>query len=153
MISDLVAYIESAKQQGFALEDIRGQLSKYGWNDYLIEYAMSQVVRKEDRKWLQGSVMAVMLIVLASAGTVWWVSSADNPPACLLETPQGSVNLLTQNSACCARIPKYSCVKVSSNQEIRDTRGNVIFAPQVSCKTAQGTLWTTNRVLAGCVKY
>jgi len=152
MISELVAYIESAKKQGFALEEIRTHLSKYGWNDYLIEYAMSQVVRQNDRKWLQGSVMAILLIVLASAGTVWWVHSTDNLPSCLLETPQGSMNVLTQSFACCARIPKYSCVQEMSNPEIRDAKGKILFVPQVSCKTAHGTLWTTKRVLADCAK-
>lgn len=152
VISDLVAYIENARQQGFALGEIRSHLAKYGWNDYLIDYAISQVVRQDDRKWLQGSVMAVMLIVLASAGTVWWIHSPESLPSCLLESPQDSMSVLTQSSACCALIPKYSCVKGGSNPEIRDSSGKVIFAPQVSCRTAQGMLWTTKRVLEGCAK-
>ena len=152
MISELVAYIEEAKAKGFAVEEIRHHLSSHGWNEYLIDYAVSQSGRRNDRKWLHGSMMAVFLIVLASATTVWWVHSPGSSASCLVESPQGSVNVFGDAALCCARIPRYSCTAESPGAQVRDASGMVVLLPDISCKTTEGVLQTTRVVLDQCAK-
>ena len=153
MISELVKYIEDAKRRGFAVEEVKHHLSNHGWNDYLIDYAVAQCEQRNDRRWLQGSMMAVMLIVFASAGTVWLVHPSISPVSCFLESQTGDVKLFQSLAACCPQIPKYSCSPLSlhpDRPEIRDASGKVVFSPDVGCKTSLGQLLTTNKVLESC---
>ena len=152
MISDLIQYIEDARKLGFALEEIQHHLSNHGWNDYLIEYAVKQVEKKNDRRWLQSSVMAVLVIVLASAATVWWVNAPSANPVCVVESMQGSVTVYSDAPSCCVRIPRHSCTHTSGKPHVRDQTGAEVFSPDMSCRTAEGVLLTTKRVLDECAK-
>ena len=152
MVSDLIKYIEDAKKNGFAIDQIRDHLSRYGWNDYLVEYAVRQVNRREDRKWLQGSMMAVIAIFLATSATVWWVEADKTPHAipCLLESADGNIAPLTQATDCCSRIVSTPCSRLAQGPQVRDTKGNTLFTGDFSCPVTDGRVLIQSAGFHGC---
>lgn len=149
MISDVVRYIEDAQQKGFALEEIKSHLSKHGWNEFLIDYAVGQIEKRSDRKWLQGSMMAIFLIVLASTGTVWWVNSGASQPSCMIESGQGSWRLISDAKECCSWISRQPCTRVQG-LDVRDAKGRTAFSPDVSCRLGQSMVYTSQKVVRDC---
>lgn len=163
MIAKLVKYIEDAREKGFALEEIRRHLSSHGWNEYLIDYALGQMEQRNDRKWLQGSVMAMMVIVLASTGTVWWfnlnspVASGvpdalwqGTAPLCVVETRAGEVGVISNVKECCDELRESSCAPDKNLPQLRNARGSVVFSPGVSCRSSNGRVLVTPDVAGQC---
>lgn len=154
MVSDLIKYIEDAKKRGFALEQIKDHLSSHGWNDYLIEYAMRHVERRSDRRWLQGSLMAVFAVMLFTTGTVWLidhdVSSGSMSISCVFESSDGAIESFTDPAQCCQKAGRSFCALIDDGPRIVDSAGQTLFVGQVSCRLGDGTLIGEERALRSC---
>lgn len=154
MVQEVVKYIEDARKKGFALEEIKDHLSKHGWNDYLIEYAASQVERRSDRRWLQGSLMAVFAVVMLTSGTVWWVDHKDTVGpmgiACVFESASGDVKTFANPVECCQKLGHAFCNPMENGPRLVDTAGQTVFVGQVSCQLSDGLLVGQERSLRSC---
>ena len=150
MISDLVRYIEEAKKKGFALEEIRHHLVHHGWNDYLVEYALRQVEARNDRKWLQGSLMAIVAIFLVTASTVWWWETGNPRYACLSESILGTLNVESNPSDCCAQIKGLPCKHLVDGPVVMDGGGARIFQAVASCQSSTENILLSQSTLSAC---
>lgn len=154
MVQKVVKYIEDAQKNGFALEEIKDHLSKHGWNDYLIEYAASQVERRSDRRWLQGSLMAVFAVMVLTSGTVWWADHKDSVGpmgiACVFESSGGDVKTFTNPVECCQKLGHAFCSPMENGPRLVDTAGQTVFVGQVSCKLDGGILIGQEKSLRSC---
>lgn len=152
MVSELIKYIEDCRKSGFEDDHIKAHLHRNGWNPYLVDFAYHHADKRADRKWLQGSVMAVIIVVLLSTGVVWFSEgypSTPQAPGCLLQSMTGAVTALDSQD-CCARISASPCQKLSAPAQVKGPTGAVILATDMACNVDNGKVLVPSKAAHSC---